>query len=72
VDLRDLARPESGLTLRRLSVLVNGLPFDSQTWRIRVQQYEQAQKATPDRIRSRQAEWKRRNEAARAKEAANG
>lgn len=74
VDLRDLYRPGSGLTLRRLFVLLRGLRWmDSPLWH----EIEAAQKAAlipkADEIRERQAAWKARNDArlAREREAAS-
>lgn len=68
IDSRDLYRPGSGMTLRRLWVLIQALPWDSPL-KVQVRDaQEKAKQATPDRLRSRQAEWEAQN-AQRAKEA---
>lgn len=65
-DLRNLWRPGSGLTLRRLAVLVFGLSPDSRTWRAYAAEQQKALKPTVEKIRDRQAHYDRQ----RAKEAA--
>jgi hypothetical protein len=67
IDLRDLWRRGSGMTLRRLWVLVKALPEDALFRRELAAAIEKAQKPTPDKIRERAAYYERR-----AKEAENG
>lgn len=69
IDLRDLFRPESGLTIRRLIVLIRALPPDAPLRAAIADATEKANRAAPQTIRDRQAEFHRRNEAAKAKEA---
>lgn len=60
VDLRDLYRPGSALTFRRLRVLVRALPFDAQVW-LEMQAAEEAAKIpTRDKIKERQEYWRAR------------
>lgn len=54
------------MTLRRLSVLVFGLPPESRTWRSYAIEQEKALKPTVEKIRDRQAHYDRQ----RTKEAA--
>lgn len=56
VDLRDIFRRGSGLTLRLLLLRVRGLPADSQTHRALTAEPE-SQKPTVDRLRERQAHY---------------
>jgi hypothetical protein len=55
VDLRDLYRPGSGLTPRRLLVLIRGLPPTAALWAVLDRAAKLAQIPTVDRIRERQA-----------------
>lgn len=52
-DLRDMWRPGSGLTLRRIWVLLHALPAESATWLAIAAKAEQAEKPTPDKLRDR-------------------
>lgn len=52
-DLRSLYRKGSGLTLRRLSVLVAHLPYDAPLWPALEAAEKAAQKPTAERIRDR-------------------
>lgn len=54
------------MTLRRLAVLIFGLPPDARTWRAYAAEQEKALKPTVEQIRDRQAHYDRQ----RAKEAA--
>jgi hypothetical protein len=71
VDLRDLYRRGSGLTLRRLLVLIRALPHDAPLWPELEAAEAEARKAKPDAIRERQAAWEARNQR-RLKEASDG
>lgn len=74
VDLRDLHRRGSGLTLRRLFVLLRGLRWmDAPLWHELEAAREAAKVSKPDEIRDRQAAWKARNDArlTREKEASS-
>lgn len=55
--------------MRRLLVLIRALPPDAPLRAVMAQAIEQANRATPDVIRERQEAFRKRNEAARAKEA---
>lgn len=68
-DLRDLYRRGSGMTLRRLGVLIRALPYDAPLWTEVRAAVERENKPTADQIRERQEAYRKRNEAARAKEA---
>jgi hypothetical protein len=63
-DLRDLWRKGSGLTLRRLFVLIRSLPYESVTWSLVREDEEKALKPSVDKIRERQAHYARQREAA--------
>jgi hypothetical protein len=54
IDLRDLYRPGSGLTPRRLLVLIRGLPAAAALWAALDRAEKKAQKPTVERIRERQ------------------
>lgn len=59
IDSRDLYRKGSGLTLRRLWVLIQGLPWDSPL-KVEVREaHEKAKVPTPDKIRDRQEHYRR-------------
>ena len=64
VDLRDLYRPGVGLTLRRLWVLIQGLPLDSLTWQAIQREHEKALIPTADKIRERQEHYRQKAEEA--------
>ena len=66
-DLRNLFRPGSGLTLRRLVTLIRGLSPDSALGLAMAASEVDAQKATADQIKAAEARFRERN--ARAKEA---
>lgn len=68
LDLRDLYRRGSGMTLRRLFVLVTCLPPDAPLWAVLREEEEQAKKPTADRIRQRQREFEERNNRGRSDE----
>jgi hypothetical protein len=69
VDLRDLYRPGSGLTPRRLLVLIRALPrptaFSSGAllWHVLEQEATEAQKPKVEKIRERADYYKRMREA---------
>ena len=63
-DLRDLFRPGSGMTLRRLGVLIEALPPDAPVWAALRAEHERSLKPTPEQIRDRAAHYERQ----RAKE----
>jgi hypothetical protein len=70
IDLRDLWRRGSGLTYRRLLVLLRAMP-DDPLWRLELRaEVEAAKKPKPDLIRDRQAAWEARNR--RAREVSDG
>ena len=79
VDLRDLYRRGSGLTLRRLSVLVRHLPYDAPLWVVldsedaedEQQEPEQPRQAAPDQIRDR-AEFYRQQAATQTEGVSHG
>lgn len=71
IDSRDLYRRGSGLTLRRLLVLIRALPYDSLLHETLRAQAEDEKKPKADEIRERAEAWKRRNEARRAMEEAS-
>ena len=71
IDLRDLYRRGSGLTPRRLLHLIRWLPYDDPVQALLRAEDEKAQKAPPELIRDRAAQWRAENER-RAREAANG
>ena len=71
IDLRDLWRRGSGMSWRRLYVLVMGLPADARFREVLRAEAEKALIPTPDLIRQRQAEFERRNAARLAEEVAN-
>lgn len=60
IDLRDVYRPGSGMTLRRLWVLIRALPVDSPTWDAIRAETVQAQKPTTDLIRERAEHYARK------------
>lgn len=64
IDFRDLWRRGSGLTLRRLGVLVRGLPPDARLWAVLQAEHEKSLKPTPERIRERAEHYKRQRELA--------
>lgn len=55
--MRDLYRPGSGMTLRRLGVLIRGLPHNASLWAEMSQAREKSLKPTPEQIRARQARY---------------
>jgi hypothetical protein len=57
IDLRDLYRRGSGMTPRRLWVLIRALPEEALTWRAIHAETIQAQKPTIDLIRERAAHY---------------
>jgi hypothetical protein len=59
-DLRDLYRPGTGLTFRRLKMLVTSLPPNALVWLEQDAAAEKAKIPTPDKIKSRQEYWKAR------------
>lgn len=61
IDFRDLWRKGSGLTLRRLLVLVQALPPDSLT-HSSVRAEQEAALTGIDRLREREAYYKRKSE----------
>lgn len=67
----DLLEAFRSSTLRALLVRIDALPYDSPLWSRVMADQEAAQKAKPDEIRARQAEWKRRNDERRKREAAS-
>ena len=69
VDLSDLYRIGSGMTLRKLAGLVAALPIEAPLWEVLRAEAEKAKKATPDEIRERQRAWEARNAERQAKEA---
>lgn len=68
IDLRDVYRRGSGLTLRRLLVLIKALPHDAPLWGSLEAAAEEAVKAKPDELRDRQKSWEARNAARQARE----
>ena len=65
IDLRDLWRRESGLTPRRLDVLVRCLPADAPLWSALRAAVEQAEvEAFPAKYREREEFYKRRAQGA--------
>lgn len=64
IDLRDLYRPGGGssrLTLRRLLVLIRGLPPDSFTWlSVREHNEREERENTVTRLHERTAHYKRK------------
>ena len=68
IDFRDLWRPDSGMTPRRLMVLVRALPAGSPLDHALAAEREKANKPTPDQIRER-ADYYRRQAEQPAKEA---
>lgn len=69
VDLLDLYRVGSGLTLRKVSALIDALPPEAPLWVVLRAEQEKQKKATPDEIRERQRAWQERNAQRLAKEA---
>lgn len=63
-DLRDLWRKGSDLTLRRLFVLVRGLPVDAVVWGVIREAEAKALKPSVEKIRARQAHYDKQREAA--------
>lgn len=72
IDLRDLWRPSSGLTLRRLGVLIRALPHGSPLHEAVWAEQEAAKVPKPDEIRSRQQAFYERNARAAERQAADG
>ncbi len=66
IDMRDLWRHDSGMSLRRMAVLISALPHDSLIWREVAIAHEKSLKPKADKIRERQAHY----DSQRAKEAA--
>ena len=67
-DLRDLYRSGSGLTLRRLKVLLSAAPEEA--WAIIRHAVKGAEERSKvERIRNRKAEWEAQNRAALEREA---
>jgi len=64
IDFRDLWRRGSGLTLRRLFVLLRGLPYESAFKAEMRAAYERSLKPTPEQIRARQEHYRRKAEGA--------
>jgi hypothetical protein len=60
IDLRDLYRKGSGMTLRRLHVLVRALPPDAVLWAVIREAEAKANKPSVDKIRERQAYYAER------------
>lgn len=58
-DLRDLYRRDSGLTPRRLLVLIKALPPDALLWAEARAALEKSLKPTPDQIRAAAARYQR-------------
>jgi hypothetical protein len=56
IDLRDLYRRGSGMTLRRLWVLIEGLPYESNT-RTAARSSKDKSLTSVDRLRERQAHY---------------
>lgn len=69
-DLRDLWRRGSGMSWRRLYVLLTGMPDDARFREALREEREKALVPTVDLIRQRQAEFERRNAARLAEEVA--
>jgi hypothetical protein len=59
-DLRDLYRPGSGMTFRRLWVLLRTLPSDGWLWSSVNAVEQKATKATPEQIRARAEHYRAR------------
>lgn len=72
IDLRDLWRPGSGMTMRRLLVLIWGLPRDSITHQLRVEAEQKALIPTADKIRERQEHYRRMRERATKSDSEGG
>ncbi len=60
--MRDLWRHGSGMSLRRLAVLIFALPSDSLTWRAAAVAHEKSLKPKVEKIRDRQAHYDRQRE----------
>ena len=58
IDLRDLYRSGSGLTPRRLYVLVRALPPEALLWNV-MREAEEQIKPTADQIRDRAAHYRK-------------
>ena len=69
IDFRDLWRPGSGMTLRRLDVLLRALPYGSPFHEAVWAEVEAAKVAKPDEIKSREQAFYERNARQAAKEA---
>lgn len=67
IDSRDIYRRGSGLTLRRLYVLLRALPHDAPLWAALEAAERKANKPTAQTIRERQEAFRKRNEAAKTK-----
>lgn len=63
-DLRDLFRPGSGMTLRRLYVLVSGLPPHAGIWQAVQAAHEKSLKPTEQQLRERQARYRPKSQEA--------
>lgn len=64
IDLRDLYRRGSGLTLRRLQVLIKGLPYDASFWAALEAEKQAEQKPAADKIRERAEFYRKKAEEA--------
>jgi hypothetical protein len=60
IDFRDLWRRGSGLTLRRLWVLLKALPPDAPLWAVLQAEHEKSLKPTPEQIRERARYYEQR------------
>lgn len=56
IDLRDVFRRGSGMTFRRLWVLIHGLPYDSNT-KAGIRASQETSLTSVDRLRARQAHY---------------
>lgn len=64
IDLRDLYRPGSGMTLRRLNVLVDWLPPEARVWQAQRAAQEKSQSTSKiSKLRERQAFYDKQKEA---------
>jgi hypothetical protein len=71
IDFRDLYRRGSGMSLRRLMVLLRALPAEAPLWAELEAAAEAAKVAPADEIRERQQAFERRNAARRREEEAS-
>lgn len=67
IDSRDIYRRGSGLSLRRLLVLIKALPADAPLWAAIEAAEERAKVAPAELVRQRQAAFHARNAKAQAK-----